>query len=111
MFLKFAQKEAENFFQIFLCKNALPKIFQSEIFKALTLSVLKKFKKLIFEIPVTSKNLNIKNYRTIIAKSIKLLNIRTLIKYSLNVVRVKTMLILTVFDIILFEGSLILGPA
>ena len=55
--------------------------------------------------------LNINNWRTNEAKSINLHITRKLIKYSLEKFRVKTAFTVTVFEILLFEGRSVLGPA
>ena len=76
----------------------------------LTLSVPKKFKKFIFEIPRIAQVLNINNLRTTSAMSINLQTIRKLIEYSLEIVLVKTMFTLTVFEILLSQGRSVLWP-
>ena len=50
----------------------------------LTLSVPENLKNSIFEMPIITQTLNIKNLRTISAKSINLHTIRKLIEYSLK---------------------------
>ena len=55
--------------------------------------------------------LNINNWRTNEAKSINLHIISKLIKNSLEKFRVKTVFTATVFEILLFEGRSVLGPA
>ena len=77
----------------------------------LTISVPKKFKKFIFEIPRIAQVLNINNLRTTSAMSINLQTIRKLIEYSLEIVLVKTMFTLTVFEILLSQGRSVLWPA
>ena len=61
--------------------------------------------------PVITQTLNINNLRTASPKSINLHNIRKLIKYSLKIVLVRAMFTTTVFEILLFEGRLVLSPA
>ena len=63
---------------------------------------MKKWRNLIFEIPVILQTLNI--------KSINLDIIRTFIVYSFKNVPVKAIFTLTVFEILLFEGRLIIAP-
>ena len=50
----------------------------------LTLSVPEKLKNSIFEMPIITQTLNIKNFRTISAKSINLHTIIKLVEYSLK---------------------------
>ena len=64
-------------------------------------------KNTIFEISMIPQTLNIKNYRTTSAKSINLHIIRKLIEYFLKNGLVKAMFIPTVFEILLFEATII----
>ena len=64
-------------------------------------------KNTIFEISMIPQTLNIKNYRTTSAKSINLHIIRKLIEYFLKNGLVKAMFITTVFEILLFEATII----
>ena len=77
----------------------------------LTVSVLEKLKKSIFEISIIPEILNINNQRTTSAKSVNLSMIRRLVQCFLKNVPVKITFTLTVFEILLFEGRLVLGPA
>ena len=77
----------------------------------LILSVLEKLKNKIFEIRIVLQTLKINNHRTTSAKSINLHIIRKFIKYLLKRVTMKTMFYLTVLEILLFKGRLLLGPA
>ena len=60
--------------------------------------------------PIISQILNINNFRTKSAKSINLHTIRNVIQYLFKNVSLKAMLTLTIFDIPLFKGSLVLLP-
>ena len=71
------------------------------VLTVLTLSVPEKLKNSIFEMPIIAQTLNINNLRTASAKSINLHTIRKLTEYSLKIV-------LTVFEILLSEGRLVL---
>ena len=59
--------------------------------------------------PIIPQTLNINNLRTTSAKSINLQKIRKLIENSLKNVRVKTVFTLTLLEILLFEGRLVLS--
>ena len=76
----------------------------------LTISVPQELKILIFEMQIFPQTLNINNLKTTSAKSISMHTIGKLIKYSLKSVRVKTMFTLTVFEILLLKGRLVLSP-
>ena len=77
----------------------------------LTISVLEKWRNLIFEMPIILQILDINNLRTKSAKSINLHIIRKLIKYCLkSICVVKIMFPFTVFKILLFEDWLVLLP-
>ena len=60
--------------------------------------------------PIISQILNINNFRTKSAKSINLHTIRNVIQYLFKNVSLKAMLTLTIFDIPLFKGGLVLLP-
>ena len=77
----------------------------------LTLSVPEILENSIFVAPIIPQTLNINNLRTTSAKNINLHTIRKLIKYSLKNSLVKIVFIVTVFEILLFEGRLVLSPA
>ena len=70
-----------------------------------------KLKNSIFEIPIIPQILNISNKRTTSAKSINVDIIRKLLEYFLENVLVKAIFTLTFFEILLFEGKLILWTA
>ena len=76
----------------------------------LTISVPQELKILIFEMQIFPQTLNINNLKATSAKSISMHTIGKLIKYSLKSVRVKTMFTLTVFEILLLKGRLVLSP-
>ena len=59
--------------------------------------------------PIIPQTLNINNLRTTSAKSINLQKIRKLIENSLKNVRVKTVFTLTLLEILLFDGRLVLS--
>ena len=61
--------------------------------------------------PIIPQTLNINNLRTASAKSINLHAFRKLIKYYLQNVPVKVVFTVTVFEILLYEGRLLLSPA
>ena len=70
-----------------------------------------KIEKLDFWDSSNSITLNINNYRTTSEKSINLDVIRKLIEYSLKMFFfVKAIFTLTVFEILLFKGRLVLSP-
>ena len=79
--------------------------------ETITLSVPKKLKNSIFEIPIIPQTLNINNQRTTSAKSVNLQIIRKLIEYSLKKVHVKAMFSFSVFEILLFQCRLLLSTA
>ena len=79
-----------------------------KFWRYLTLSVPKKLKKLIFEMPIIIQTLNIENLRATSAKSINLNTIRKLVEHSLKNVPAKAMFTLTV---LLPEGRSALSPA
>ena len=74
----------------------------------LTLSVPKKFKNSIFEMPIIPQTSNINNLRGGSAKSINLHTIRKVIKYSLKKVSLKAMFTLNFFEILLEGRSVLL---
>ena len=74
----------------------------------LTLSVPKKFKNSIFEMPIIPQTSNINNLRGRSAKSINLHTIRKVIKYSLKKVSLKAMFTLNFFEILLEGRSVLL---
>ena len=74
----------------------------------LTLSVPKKFKNSIFEMPISPQTSNINNLRGRSAKSINLHTIRKVIKYSLKKVSLKAMFTLNFFEILLEGRSVLL---
>ena len=61
--------------------------------------------------PIIPQTLNINNLRTASAKSINLHAFRKLFKYYLQNVPVKVVFTVTVFEILLYEGRLLLSPA
>ena len=75
----------------------------------LTISVPEKLKKLVFEIPIIPQTLNINNQRTTSSKAINLDIVRNLIEYSFKKVLLKARYNCTVFEILLFEGRLVLS--
>ena len=74
----------------------------------LTLSVPKKFKNSIFEMPIIPQTSNINNLRGRSAKSINLHTVRKVIKYSLKKVSLKAMFTLNFFEILLEGRSALL---
>ena len=74
----------------------------------LTLSVPKKFKNSIFEMPIIPQTSNINNLRGRSAKSINLHTVRKVIKYSLKKVSLKAMFTLNFFEILLEGRSVLL---
>ena len=65
----------------------------------------------IFEMPIITQTLNINNLRATSAKSMNLHTIRKLVKYSFKNVPAKAIFPLTVFEILLSEGTSVLSPA
>ena len=61
--------------------------------------------------PIIPQTLNINNLKTTSARSINLHTIRKLIKYSLKNALVIAMFTLILFEILLFEGKLVLSAA
>ena len=76
----------------------------------LTFSKPEKFKKLVFEISMIPKTWNINNVRTKSSKTITWYTIRKFLQYSLKNFLVKAIFTLTVFEILLFQGRLVLSP-
>ena len=74
-------------------------------------SVVEKVKNSVFENPIISQTLSIKNYIKIKnVETISLHIIRNLMKKSFKMLLVETMFTLTVFQILLFEVFLVLRP-
>ena len=76
----------------------------------LNLSVPKKLKNSIFEMPILTQTLNTNNVRTISAKSINLHTIGKLIEYSLKIFLAKAMFFLSVIARLLSKSRLVLWP-
>ena len=74
----------------------------------LTLSVPKKLKNSIFEMPKFTQTLNINNLRATCAKSINLHTIRKLVEYSLKIDVAKALFTRTVLEVLLSEGRSVL---
>ena len=77
----------------------------------LTLSVPEILEKLLFVTLIIPQTWNINNLKTTRAKSLNLHTITKLIKYSLKNISVKVVFNVTVFEILQFEGRLLLSPA
>ena len=75
-----------------------------------TFSVPEKFLKLVFEMPMIPKTWNINNVRTKSSKTINWYTIRKLLQYFLKNFLVKAIFTLSVFEILLFQGRLVLSP-
>ena len=74
-------------------------------------AVMEKLKNSIFEDPIISQTLSIKNYKKIKnTEMISLHIIRNLMKKSLKILLVETMFTFTVFQILLLEFLLVLRP-
>ena len=77
----------------------------------LTLSVPEKLKKSIFEMPIITQTLNIKNLRTTSVKSVILNTNRNLVKYSLKNFLEKAIFILIFLETLLSEVRSVLRPS